>query len=125
MSSYYQILLFCRSKKIVLDARKRGKVDQHKRQKKYHNTINDEIKAHIQSENDYFFNTRLENINSDDNKIESFKIDEANSKSWVEDALKKLSKNNRSIAATFMEEMIKEVHSAPQSIRATINVKKL
>ena len=82
-----------KSKKRVLDSRKRGKV-QHKSQKKHNNNVNDEIKDKIQLETDKFINARLENIDSDDKKKESFKVDEANAITWTEDSLKKLSKKD-------------------------------
>ena len=60
----------------------------------------------------------------EDKKKISVKEDESNAKYCAEDALKKLSKKYGPVGAIFVEEMIKEVLSAPQNIRATINGKK-
>ena len=53
----------------------------------------------------------------------SFKVDETNAKSWIEDTFKKLNKNNGSVSDAFMSEMIKEDHSVPKNIKVIINVK--
>ena len=58
------------------------------------------------------------------NKKLSFKLDQDNDKSWVEDDLKNLSKKDRFMGATIMENMMKEVHSTLHNIKATINGKK-
>ena len=49
----------------------------------------------------------MNNIDSDDRKKASFKAHEANSKVWLEDILKNLSKKDGPMGATFMGEMIK------------------
>ena len=53
----------------------------------------------------------------------SFKVDEATSKAWVEDALKNISKKDLSLGATIMANIIKKVHSTPHNVKATINGK--
>ena len=55
----------------------------------------------------------------------SFKVDEANAKYWAEETVKKISQNNWSVGASFIEEMIKEVHSAPRKIMSIIISKNL
>ena len=55
---------------------------------------------------------RLKNIYSDDAKKSSFKVDEASAKACTKDALKRLSKKDRSVGTATMEDMMKEVHSA-------------
>ena len=69
-------------------------------------------------------NTNLKNIDSDDIKKESFNVDEANAKDFVEETLKKISKEDRSIGATLMDDVMKQVHSAQHNIKATINSNK-
>ena len=79
---------------------------------------------HVQSATNKVIKVCLKDVDSNDKKKVSFKADEAKEKDWVEDTIKKLSKNNGSVSATFIDEMTKEAHYAQQKIKATINNKK-
>ena len=100
--------------RIVLDARKKVKINQHTRQKKHQS--NDKIKHQFQSATDKRVNTRLKNVDNDHNKKALLKVDEDNAKHWVEGTLKKIIKKYGSVGATIIKDMMKEVHSTPQNI---------
>ena len=52
----------------MLVTREIGKGNQHKRKKKEHNDVNDEIKTHVQSAADEFLNRWLKKVDDDDNR---------------------------------------------------------
>ena len=70
------------------------------------------------------FNAKLKEIDGDKSKKVSFKVSEANAEAWIEETMKKINKKNVSVGAASMQEFMKEVHTAPQGIKATINGKK-
>ena len=74
MRDDYQMLLSLVNLRKGFRHKKRGKGDQHKRQKKYYNNVNDEIKAQTQPATDIFLNTHLKNIDSNYKKEASFKV---------------------------------------------------
>ena len=85
---------FGQSKKRILDTKKRGKGRSHERQNNHEKNINGNLKVNIQSVRDEVIDLRLKEIDSNNKKQVSFKLDEANVNSLLEDTIKNLSKNN-------------------------------
>ena len=96
---------FGQSKKRTLDALTGRNGNQHKHQKR--NNFNNDIKAQIQSVTDIPFKAKLKEIDGDDAKKVSFKVDEANDEAWAEETVKKINNKKGSMSAATMEEMIK------------------
>ena len=112
---------FGQSKKIVLGARQ-GNNKQSKREKRKNN--DNGAKAQIQSVTGKLSNVKLKELDGDESKKVSFKVSEANAEAWIEEAMKKINEKNGSVGTVTVTELMKEVHAAPQGIKATISSKK-
>ena len=71
------------------------------------NKINYSVKEHIQSVADKVINSLFKGMGINDKKQVSFKVDEANAKSWIEETVKNISNHDGSVDATLMEEIFK------------------
>ena len=87
---------FGQSKRKIIEALKGGN-RQRKRHKR--NKYDRNIKAQIHSVTDKLLNTKLKDLDGDSSKKVKFKVSEAISEAWIEEAIKKIKEKNGSVGA--------------------------